>query len=235
MVKAVLFDLDGTLLPMNQDEFVKIYFGLLAKRLAVRGYKPQRLIETVWKGTKAMVLNDGCRSNEEVFWSAFMDAFGAEALHDKPYIDEFYTGDFVQAKAACGYRAEAKAVVELVKEKGWKAVLATNPIFPAVATENRMSWAGLCPEDFKLYTVYENSCHSKPNPQYYEDILQKIGCEPEECVMIGNDVDEDMIAETLGMNVFLLTDCLINKSGQDITKYPHGGFGELKIYLMNLK
>jgi len=214
---------------------VKIYFGLLAKRLAVRGYEPQRLIETVWSGTKAMVLNDGSRSNEEVFWKSFTDAFGPESIKDKSYIDEFYAGDFIQAKAACGYRADAKVIVELVKEKGWMAVLATNPIFPAVATENRMSWTGLCPEDFTLYTTYENSCHSKPNPQYYLDILTRIGCEPEECVMIGNDVDEDMIAETLGLKVFLLTDCLINKSGQDIEKYPHGSFGELRTYLMNLE
>ena len=115
------------------------------------------------------------------------------------------------------------------------AVLATNPIFPAVATENRMKWAGLVPEDFEWYTTYENSCHSKPNPQYYLDILTQIGCKPEECVMVGNDVDEDMIAETLGLKVFLLTDCLINKSGQDIAKYPHGGFEELRTYLKNLE
>ena len=34
-IKAVLFDLDGTLLPMDQDIFVKSYFGLLAKKLSV--------------------------------------------------------------------------------------------------------------------------------------------------------------------------------------------------------
>lgn len=56
----------------------------------------------------------------------------------------------------------------------------------------------------------------------------------EECVMIGNDVGEDMIAETLGMKVFLLTDCLINKNNTDISRYPHGSFPELLSFIQEL-
>lgn len=54
-IKAVLFDLDGTLLPMDQDEFVKAYFGLLAKRLAPLGYEVEKLYQVLWKGVAAMV------------------------------------------------------------------------------------------------------------------------------------------------------------------------------------
>ena len=92
---------------------------------------------------------------------------------------------------------------------------------------SRIRWAGLEPEDFELYTTYENIGYCKPNPDYYREILRRIGLAPEECMMVGNDVGEDMIAETLGMRVFLLTDCLINKTGEDIGKYPNGGFNEL--------
>lgn len=230
-IKAVLFDLDGTLLPMDQDEFVKTYFGLLAKRLASRGYEPQKLIETVVAGTMAMMKNDGSSSNEAVFWKVFTDTYGEEALKDKEYIDAFYAGEFSGAKVCCGFAKESREVIDLVKAKGRILVLATNPLFPSIATENRMRWAGLKPEDFVLYTTYEDSYHCKPNPQYYLDILEKIGCRPEECLMVGNDVTEDMVAETLGMKVFLLTDCLINKKDADISCYLHGGFEELKRYL----
>ena len=82
-IKAVLFDLDGTLLPMDQEQFVKMYFGLLAKRLSVRGYESQKLIDTVMAGMMAMIKNDGSRSNETVFWNAFVDAYGKEVLNDK--------------------------------------------------------------------------------------------------------------------------------------------------------
>jgi len=233
-IKAVLFDLDGTLLPMNQDLFVKDYFSLLAARLAPLGYEPEQLIGSIWAGTKAMVKNDGARTNEERFWEVFASVFGEQALKDKSVIDDFYSKEFAGAKKTCGFAPQAKEIVDGLKEKGKSIVLATNPIFPAVATENRIRWAGLSPDDFVLYTTYENSCHSKPNPAYYVDILQKIGLCSEECLMVGNDVAEDMVAQRLGMQVFLLTDCLINKNNEDISHYPHGDFAALKEFLSGI-
>ena len=112
-----------------------------------------------------------------------------------------------------------------------KIVLATNPLFPQMATVNRIRWAGMSPEDFCLVTTYENSHYCKPNPKYYMEILEKIGCQPEECIMVGNDVTEDMMTKEMGMKVFLLTDCLINKENKDISKYPHGSFQELREFL----
>ena len=112
--------------------------------------------------------------------------------------------------------------------------MATNPLFPAIATQSRAKWAGLNPEDFEIITTYENSRHCKPNPDYYRDILATLDENPENCVMVGNDVQEDMIAETLGMKVFLLTDNLINRTGEDISRYPHGSFGELMDFIREL-
>ena len=57
---------------------------------------------------------------------------------------------------------------------------------------------------------------------------------PEECLMVGNDVREDMVTEQLGMKTFLLTDCLINKENIDISQYPNGGFTQLHTYLKEL-
>ena len=228
-IKAVLFDLDGTLLPMDQEEFVKAYLGLLGKRLAPKGYEFEKFIKVMWAGVGAMVKNDGTCSNEERFWKVFTEAFGEKSLEDKPFIDEFYHNEFNKVQAVCGFDPKAKEIIELVKEKGLLPILATNPLFPHTATENRMRWAGLEPEMFAAYTTYEDCHFCKPNPKYYEELLQKLNLKPEECIMVGNDVDEDMIpTEKLGMKGFLLTDCLINKSEQEIQKYPHGDFDALK-------
>ena len=62
---------------------------------------------------------------------------------------------------------------------------------------------------------------------YYKKLLEELSLSPEECVMIGNDVGDDMVAESLGIKCFLLTDCLINRKGEDITKYTHGDFDTL--------
>lgn len=230
-ITTVLFDLDGTLLPMDFDDFVKAYFGLLAKKLSGHGYEPEKLIAAVWSGTKAMVGNDGTCTNEEAFWQDFTGKFGEAARNDIPLFDEFYRTDFQQVQKVCGFAPEAAKTVAWLKERGVGVVLATNPIFPAVATQSRIRWAGLQPEDFRMYTTYENASFCKPNLAYYRQILQTIGVPAEECLMVGNDVGEDMVAQELGMKVFLLTDCLINRLNADIEQYPHGGFAQLQAYL----
>ena len=230
-IKAVLFDLDGTLLPMDQEEFTKAYFRLLAKKLSAYGYSPEKLVDTIWAGTTAMVKNDGTRTNEDAFWDQFAVFWGADVRKDEPIFDSYYREDFCGVKDVCGYHPAAAETVALCKALGLRVILATNPIFPAVATEARIRWAGLSREDFELYTTYENSHFCKPNPAYYEEILCRQGLFGEECIMVGNDVTEDMAAEALGMKVFLLTDCLINKHGKDISRYPRGSFGELQAFL----
>lgn len=231
MLKAVLFDLDGTLLPMDQDVFTHGYFKLLCRKLAGHGYDPDQLVKAVWKGTGAMVKNDGSCSNEEAFWRCFSSIYGENALRDKPLFNAFYANEFQQSKTLCGCNPKAKEVVELSRALGFRVALATNPLFPAVATQSRIRWAGLEPEDFELYTTYENIGYCKPNPAYYAEILRRMALEGSECLMVGNDVGEDMVAETLGMKVFLLTDCLINKDDADIARWPHGGFDDLMAYL----
>ena len=234
MLKAVLFDLDGTLLPMDQDAFVDRYFSLLCKKMAPCGYEPKALIKAVWGGTNAMVTNDGSCRNEEAFWRFFLGVYGEQARAHIPLFEEFYANEFRQAKALCGFTPKARETVRLVRDLGLRAILATNPLFPAVATRSRIRWAGLEPENFEFVTTYENSSTCKPNPDYYREILQKRGLKPEDCLMVGNDTGEDMIAQSLGMKVFLLTDCLINRKGEDPERWPHGSFEELGAYLKTL-
>lgn len=230
-LKAILFDLDGTLLPMDQEEFTKAYFKLLANKLSSRGYDPKTLVDGIWAGTAAMVKNDGRTNNEEAFWNCFAGIFGQDVLKDKPVFEEFYREEFQQAKEVCGFTPKAAETVRRAKALGYRVALATNPIFPAVATESRIRWAGLEPEAFELYTTYENIGHCKPNPEYYRDILKALNLEAGECLMVGNDATEDAAAELAGMRVFLLTDCLINKEQRDLSGYPRGGFDQLLGYI----
>ncbi len=231
MITTVLFDLDGTLLPMDNDVFTKAYFKLLAQTVAPLGYEPEPLVNAVWAGTAAMVKNDGSRTNEAAFWNKFCETYGEKGLRDKPHFDAFYKDQFQQAKSVCGYTPLARQCVGLCKSRGLKTVLATNPLFPKTATRSRISWAGLDESDFLFYTTYENIGFCKPNLAYYREVAQRAGSAPEECLMVGNDADEDLVAEGLGMRVFLLTDHLLNKSGRDVSRYPQGGFNRLLSYI----
>ena len=234
MTKAILFDLDGTLLPMDQEVFVRDYLGRMAAFLAPHGYDPQSLIKAVWAGTGAMVKNDGKALNEDVFWYVFNSILGRDAKQDLALFEEFYRTEFQKAKDSCGFNPAAVEAIRQIKDMGYRLILATNPLFPAIATYSRIRWAGLNPEDFELITTYENSRFCKPNPDYYREILGKIALDGSQCLMVGNDVGEDMIAGTLGMKTFLLTDCLINKAAEDITQYPNGSFPELLHYIRSL-
>ena len=233
-IKAVLFDLDGTLLPMDQEIFIKAYFGGIAAKLAPHGYDPKALVGAIWQGTEDMIKNDGSCTNEDAFWKRFCAIMGDGARADEPIFEDFYKNEFQGVKAVCGYAEESKKIVDSLKARGIRVALATNPIFPRIATESRVRWAGMSPEDFELITTYENIGYCKPNPKYYTEILARLGLCAEECVMVGNDTGDDMVAAKLGMKVFLLTNDLINKSETDISVYPSGGFAELAEFLGRL-
>lgn len=233
-IKVVLFDLDGTLLPMDQDQFVKKYFGLLAKKLEPRGYKEEELTKALWSSVSAMVKNDGKETNEDVFWKSFSGILGEKVCEDRELIKEFYDKEFQKARNFCGYSELAGTAIYTAKKKGLRVALATNPLFPEVATRSRIFWAGLKPEDFEVYTTYEESHYCKPNKEYFRELLQRLSVSPEDCLMVGNDAGEDMVAEEMGMKVFLLTDCLINKEGKDLSAYPQGDFYDLIHFIEEL-
>lgn len=234
MLKAVFYDLDGTLLPMDQEKFVRAYFGAICQKMCPHGYRADELVAATWRGTEAMVKNNGTATNETVFWREFAAVFGDRVFADRPLFDEFYRADFPALAPECGFDPAAKKAVLAAKQKGLRTVLATNPIFPAAATYARIGWAGLSPSDFEWITTYENSGFCKPNPAYYEEICRRLNLSPGECLMAGNDVNEDMIAETLGMRVFLVTPCLINADGKDISTYPKGHPADLAGYIEKL-
>ena len=231
--KAVLFDLDATLLPMDQDKFIKKYFKEISAFMYKNGgYEPKQFLNAMGMGIKAMMLNDGTKTNEYAFWTAFASIYGEDRVKgDMPLFERFYEERFSETKSECSYTTWSRKIVDYLKDKGITCVLATNPVFPCVATNARMGWVDLKPSDFELVTTYENVGFCKPNPKYYLDIAKRIGISPEECLMVGNDVSDDMCAKLAGMDVFLLTDCLINPKNEDISKYTKGNFEDLFAYL----
>ena len=233
-LNTVLFDLDGTLLPLDQDQFLDTYFHLMGKMMAANGIEPKPLFKAIWTGTEAMVKNDGLMTNEEKFWRVFSLVYEGNVEAVKPLLETFYHTEFDKAKHVASQNPLAKACVNLLKAKGYTLALTTNPLFPAVATHFRIQWAGLSPEDFELVTTYENCRYAKPNLNYYRDVLKTLDKEPKECLMVGNDAREDLCVADLGMDTFLLTDHLIHKGQEDLSHHRQGSFTELKAWIDTL-
>ncbi len=227
-MNTVIFDLDGTLLPMpSQELFVDTYFKALAKKLAAQGIQTGELMSAVGAATEAVIRNDGSMTNEQRFWNQFCSLLGEAATELEPVFLHFYHNEFAEVRATTSCHPHARECIKQLKKKGYLVVLATNPLFPRIATITRMQWAGLDPEDFALITTYENSSYCKPNLNYYKEILGKIKKQPQECIMIGNDVKEDMCSAELGMHTFLLKECLICPEGVNIEHLPQGDFDAL--------
>lgn len=234
-MNTFIFDLDGTLLPMpDQELFLNTYFKALSIKFMPLGYDPKELTKAVWIGTKAMIENDGTMTNEQRFWSVFCSVMGEAARELEERFDEFYRNEFAEAKAATSSHPLAPECIRLLKEKGYSLILATNPLFPRVATHIRLGWAGLKPSDFERITTYENSSYCKPNLEYYKEILRLCAKQPSDCIMVGNDVREDMCAAKLGMDTYLLKDCLICPEGEDISGMKQGSFEELLTFIQEL-
>ena len=229
MLKTILFDLDGTLLPMVEKEFLEGYFGLLTKTMEPRGLSGKELIAVLWRGVAAMMANDGKRSNEAVFREVFARAYPDRDVDgDLSALETFYRTTFDCARVFCGSNPAAGETVRELKRRGFSLILASNPVFPRFAQETRLTWAGIDPAEFSFFTSYENFAFSKPNPDYYRAILSSNGLAPNECLMVGNDAEEDAwAASQAGIPVFLLTDCLINRKDKDITLFRRGSFPEL--------
>ncbi|MGD9898347.1 MAG: HAD family hydrolase [Calditrichaceae bacterium] len=192
MIRAVLLDLDDTLLDTNMDQFIPVYFDALSRKM--KDYLPPKdMINLVLEGTKEMIQNrDSSKTNKEVFDGYFYPRLEYPASVVQPVIDSFYEDQFPILKKYTSPIPIAREFVSELLKWGCQVVIATNPLFPARAIEHRIDWAGLSDFSFSLITTYENSHFCKPDPNYFKEILTKLNVEPEETIMIGNDLENDI-------------------------------------------
>lgn len=221
-LRALLFDLDGTLLPFHHERFMKGYFQKLVPAVA-EVVDPERIVGQIWQATEAMIGNeDPALTNEEAFRRAFFTATGYPEAPVWERFTWFYETVFPELAALTEPTPVAREICQTALDKGYLVVLATNPIFPDAAVRHRMRWAGIDDIPFALVTTMEHMHYCKPNPKYYVEILERLDLAPDECIMIGNDVQEDGVAGQLGMETFLVTDCLIDR-GVGHLEFTHRG------------
>lgn len=235
MRDTFLFDLDGTLLPFHMDEFIKIYFTELGKFFhdIIDG---RTLAKYVMASTEATIVDLEPLPNEEKFMGYFQGYVGQSRLNEyRERFDLFYEDRFDRVKQSVVKIPIIKETIDILKSKGYELVIATNPIFPIKAIHKRIEWAGLNIGDFSYITSYEQNYYCKPFIQFYEEILETIGKEPEDCYMVGNDVQEDLIAGELGIETYLITDYMINRNDEIIKSTYQGSYEDFYEFVQGLK
>ncbi len=231
---TVLFDLDGTLLPINGEAFEAIYFKGLSSYFLDK-YEPKEFIKLIWTATKAMVLDTSSKTNEE----AFMDALQALVNEDITWMQErfnqFYLNEFDQIKIAVTPNPSIQKAVKLLKEKGYRLIIATNPMFPKIAIEKRIEWTGCDRNDFEYVTSFEKNHYCKPQLKFYEEVLSDLNLDASQCLMVGNDINEDMIVSKLNMSTYLITNHVIQDSIIPDSVNYSGNYDDFYQFVKNLE
>ena len=198
MLKAILFDLDDTLLGNPMETFIPAYFQALTRHVA-HLIPAERLIGELMRATQTMDTNDGSGpTNEETFAAAFYPAVGYDQDELRPIFEQFYVEKFPKLQPLTQTLSEARPLVEWAFEHDLQVVIATNPLFPRLAIEQRLEWAGVPVSEFNyaLVTVYEDMHATKSHLAYYREIMARVGQQPDECLMVGDDWQRDIVPAT---------------------------------------
>ena len=210
MLKAVLFDLDGTLLPMNEKAFIAKYDRLVTTKYANLGYNYNEINKVFWEAFYEMYKNDGRKVNFDVFWDHLALRFGKEFLKEQHVVYEFFNNEFKDVKTEFLPNPLAKDIVKFVKDNNLLCILATNPVFPLDGVLNRMDFVGLEKDDFDYITNSENFKYVKANPKYYQEILSMFNLKSDEVLLFGNNTYEDGESSLVSnIKTYLIDGCLI--------------------------
>ena len=220
--RAICFDLDGTLLPMDLDEFLACYYRALDEHMAQAGVNVEEFNAALNAGIRVMMSHDFHESNSEAFWSHFFTQVDEGARDWQALFMDFYLNKFKNIGEDIKPNPAAAEAVAVLREKGYPLVLATMPLFPREAVAWRLAWADVDPEAFARITTYDNSRAVKPQSFYYAEQLTALGVNGSDVLMVGNNALEDLSFAKLGADTFLVTDCLLNPEDMDISTTRHG-------------
>ena len=208
-LKAVVFDMDDTLLSINLSAFIGVFALDEANLLAQVARKP---IVSLFSplGSAMLALNNGdraqgdTRTNRQFFADEIERRCGIPIL--EPAIADmldFYEREVLPKKndrtISARPREGAHEAVQTVLDHGMRIALLTNPSFSRSCIECRMGWGDMLDMPFELVTTWENSTRVKPSADYYRDSLAKLGLAPEETLMVGNDPKRDFPSPSIGL------------------------------------
>ena len=218
---TVFFDLDGTLLPVDTKEFMQTYMASIGRFMAEHGLDAHAGGEALFAGVMAMGQNVGDVTNRDAFWKVFCERMGKTVEEWEPLFNEYYLTRFDEVGSVAQANPDAARAVRALKERGYRLAVTTMPMFPQVAVEARLRWAGLDPQDFEFLTTYENSTSVKPYEAYYTEAL----------LMVGNHNREDGGATKVGCDIYFVTDHLIEtEDGLDVSARKHGTMAEFAAF-----
>jgi len=208
-IRGVLFDLDGTLLDIDIDEFLSRYFPALVgymSQAVAPDIEVDRVAQALKVATNAMTVPHG-GTNRDAFNATMQEMTGVDLWLEPnaAAVERFYTEVFPTLQGNAGPRPDSRRAVEFALERGMQVAIATHPLFPRAAIEQRLEWAGVGGLPVHHMTTYEVATSTKPHGAYFAETARALGLAPAECIMVGDDAELDIPAAATGMRVFHIT------------------------------
>jgi len=235
-MKYIFFDLDSTLYDLDEKNFLPAYFDAIGKKAVSIGFDYKLATHALYEGMINMSNSDGKKTNEQLFWEAFEKRMGPLSKEKRLAFDSYYDDEFDRLSYLAKPIKGVDEAIKALKADGYTLIVATNPVLPLIAQLKRMKWGNLNPADFALITSYDICHYSKPDPRLYFELAQKFSAKPEDCLMVGNDIKNDIIsAQKAGFKAFLITEHINNDDNNDIKDIPQGNFIDLLKYINSIK
>lgn len=209
-IQGILFDLDGTLLNIRMDAYIRAYIDGLARcfeDLADRMVFAEVLISSAYA---LLASRSGEQTNEQFFLSLVASQLGIGKEQMLKRLQHFYQEGLASLSEMVRPFPQSRAIVQSCFDKNLKVALATNPVFPRPVVDARLRSAGLNDFPYHLISSYENSHYCKPNPEFFLNIVSRLELDPSQVVMVGNDTQYDLPAPRTGIATFLVDTCLID-------------------------
>ena len=205
MLKAVFIDLDNTMALYDELVFLERFLQLIYKWFDDR-FSFDELQNQIIMATLSLNGNNGEKTIRDYFLENVVAGhkMGQDEFWKRSM--DFYQNDFDKARPTVRTPIKLHEVLKQLKQMGLRLVVASNPIYPRIAIEKRLAWIDVDPNDFELITHMENMNFVKPDTAYYQQICNMLGVLPEQCLMVGNDLRNDMSAAGINIKTFLTTD-----------------------------
>ena len=227
MIRYLLADLDGTLLPIDLSFFFERYLNALTPHFQDWTDAPLFIKHLMASTMKMVQDSDPTLTNADVFWNDFPVRMGRDREELEPVFNNYYSTDFPKLKQYVPELSLARELMDKALDLGLELIIATNPIFPEMVIHERLKWIDCADLPLKFVTSLENMHYCKPNPLYFQEIIDRLSIQPDECLMVGNDMEEDLPAGLVGIKTFLVTDFLIDRGSGQFTPDYQGTLKEL--------
>lgn len=226
MIRWLLWDLDGTLVHWKSRWLIPRVVGLHFHFLAAR----HGFFRTLWHvgaAYRVMLQSRGPQLLNQVYLAELSRRLGLPSADLEAEELRFVREGLGELEGWIAPVPGARELFgELVEAGRYRMVAATNPTMPQLFNRLRLGWAGYDPDAFELITGTETCTCLKGGPQYFRELLTRLGARPEECLMVGNDGRKDLVASEVGIPVFL---CRVGfeRNLEGLERWPPAAQGSL--------